>query len=274
MLGTLAAAAALALSPAQAGVLNLTNARTTYGEMGPVRTDNRYLPLDLYFLAFDIEGLMVGPDGKVGYTMTVAVNGKDPATGQFTKPIFAQDKPAESEEFLVLGGNRMAGRAWVKLNPDQAPGTYVCRVTVVDQGNKATKTLERSFDVVKKDFGLIGLMTTTDPKGELPAPTTGVQGQILYVHGAVLGFGRGPDKKPNTTIELRCLDESKRPTITKPQTVFVPKEMPEGNDLALITFVIPMNREGTFTAELKATDATTGKTSTMSFPIKVLPPAK
>jgi hypothetical protein len=270
MFGTLAAAAALTLAPVQAGTLSLTNARTTYGEMGAIRTDNRYLPLDLYFLAFDMEGLSVSPEGKVSYSMMVEVTDK----AQPAKPVFAQDKPAESEEFLVLGGNRMAGRAWVKLNPDQAPGTYVCRVTVTDRVSKATAKLERSFEVVKKDFGLIGLMTTFDPKGELPAPPTGVMGQILYLHGAVLGFGRGPDKKPNTTIELRLYDEAKRPTIAKPQSVFVPKEMPEGNDLALITFVLPLNREGSFTAELKATDATTGKTATVSFPIRVLPATK
>src|SRR5689334_10313128 len=46
MIGTLAAAAALALAPGQSGALNLTNVRPTYGELGATRTDNRYLPGD------------------------------------------------------------------------------------------------------------------------------------------------------------------------------------------------------------------------------------
>ena len=113
MFGTLAATAALAFAPCQGGTLNLTNARTTYGEMGAVRTDNRYMPQDFYFLAFDMEGLTASPEGKVSYTMMVEV------TNNLGQSVFKQDKPAESEEFIVLGGNRMPGRAWVSLQPNQ-----------------------------------------------------------------------------------------------------------------------------------------------------------
>jgi hypothetical protein len=274
MFGTLAATAALAFAPSQGGTLNLTNARTTYGEMGPVRTDSRFLPDDFYFLAFDMDGLSVTPEGKVSYGMMVEVTKKN---GQ---PVFKQDRISERDEFLVLGGNRMPGRAWVGLKPDQEPGEYVCRVTVSDRATKATKVLERQFEVIKKDFGLIHVRTTfdtTDEKGnpvETPAPQTGVVGQILYLHGTVSGFSRGANKKPNTSIELRFLDEARRPTLVKAQTVSVPAEIPEGDDRAFISFVIPYNREGTYTAELKATDATTGKTATVSFPIRVLAPPK
>jgi hypothetical protein len=268
MFGTIAASAVLAFGPAQAGGLNLTNARTTYGEMGAVRTDNRYLPHDFFFLAFDMEGLTVSPEGKVSYSMMVEVNNK---AGQ---PVFKQDKPSDSDEYIVLGGNRMPGRAWVSLKPDQEPGTYTCKVSVTDRATKATKVLTKTFDVVKKEFGLIGLMTTFDMKGEIPAPPVGVVGQILYVHCAVTGFGRGADRKPNAAVELRLYDEAKRPTVAKPQAVTVPKEIPEGEDMALVALVIPLNREGQFTAEVKATDATTGKTAIVTIPIRVLPAAK
>lgn len=268
MFGTLAAAAAVAFAPAQAGTLTLANARTTYGEIGTLRTDNRYLPDDFFFLAFDMEGLTVSPEGRVSYTMMVEV------TDKAGKPVFRQDKPAEAEEFIVLGGNRLPGRAWVSLKPDQEPGAYTCRVTVTDRVTKASKTLEKSFEVIKKDFGLIGVMTTFDADRKIPAPPTGVVGQIIYLHGAVVNFGRGQDKKPNTNIELRIYDEQKRPTVTRPQGVFVPKDIPQGNDMAFITLVIPLNREGNFTAEVKAVDSVTGKSATMSFPIKALPPSK
>ncbi|HEX4592618.1 MAG TPA: hypothetical protein VH120_22025, partial [Gemmataceae bacterium] len=257
MFGTLAAAAALSLTPAQqAASLNLTNARTTYGEMGALRTDNHYLPDDFFFLAFDMEGFVVSPEGKVSYTMMVEVTNK---AGQ---AVFRQDKPADYDQFIVLGGNRLPGRAWVSLKPDQEPGPYTCKVTVTDRVTKASKALEKQFEVVKKDFGLINLMTTFDADGKIPAPPTGVVGQIIYLHGAVVNFGRGQDKKPNTTIELRILDEQRRPTVARPQGVFVPKDIPPAappaSDAAFIALVIPLNREGNFTGEVKAVDATTG----------------
>ena len=54
----------------------------------------------------------------------------------------------------------------------------------------------------------------------------------------------------------------------------VPQDIPEGDDEAYIMLVVPLSREGTFTADLTATDATTGKTAKVTFPIRVLAPAK
>jgi len=268
MFGTLAAVAALALAPTQPAALNLTNVRTTYGELGAVRSDNRYLPGDWYFLAFDIEGITVNTEGKVSYAMSVEVNNK---AGQ---SVFKQEKPVESDEFLPLGGNRLPGRAYVFLKPDQEPGTYTCKVTVTDRVTKATKLLEKSFDVVKKELGLIGLVMSYDDKAGMPAPPTGVVGQNLFVHGFLIGFGRGADKKPNASVELRVYDDAKRPTLAKPLSATVPKDIGEGDDAARVMFLLPLNREGSFTAELKAVDAATGKSSTVSFPVRVLSPTK
>ncbi len=263
MIGTLAAAAALALAPGQSGALNLTNVRPTYGELGATRTDNRYLPGDRYHLSFEIDGLTVSPDGKVSYAMTVE------AADKAGKPIFKQDKPYESEQFLPLGGNRMTGFAFVTLDEKQEPGTYTCKVTVTDRATKATRVLERSFDVVRKEFGMVWVTVSYDAEARMVAPPAGVVGQTLFVHGILTGIGRGSDKLPNALVELRLTDEAKKPTLAKPLTAVVPKELPEGDDKAAICFLIPLNREGTFTAELKATDATSGKAATVTFPIRV-----
>jgi hypothetical protein len=268
MFGTLAVAAALALSPAQSGSLNLTNVRTTYGELGAVRADNRFLPGDWYFLAFDIEGITVSAEGKVSYAMSVEVANKAGLS------VFKQDKPVESDEFLPLGGNRLPGRAYVFLKPDQEPGTYTCKVSVTDRVTKATKTLDRPFEVVRKDLGLIGLVMSYDDKAGMPAPPSGVVGQNLFIHGFLIGFGRGADKKPNASVELRVYDESRKPTLPKALSAVVPKDIAEGDDAARIMFLLPLNREGSFTAELKAVDTATGKTATVSFPIRVLSPIK
>jgi len=268
MLGILVFAGSFALTPTQSGALNLTNVRTTYGELGAVRTNDNYLQGDVYFLAFDIEGITVGADGKVSYAMSVE------ATDKSGKAIFKQDKPVERDEFLPLGGNRLPGRAFLGLKLDQEPGPYTCKVTVIDRANKATKVLERQFHVIKKELGLIGLYLTYDKDGAMPAPPSGVVGQNLNIHGAVIGFGRGPDKKPNATIELRLFDENKRPTVAKPQSASVPKEVPEGEEFAVFWFLVPLNREGSFTAEIKVTDTTTGKSANVTFPIRVNAPAK
>jgi hypothetical protein len=76
-------------------------------------------------------------------------------------------------------------------------------------------------------------------------------------------------QQPDATIELRLYDDARRPTIAKPFSAAVPKELDPKEDMATLYFLVPFNREGAFTAELKATDAVTGKTSTVSFPIKV-----
>jgi hypothetical protein len=263
MFSTLALAAAISVSASQAGSLNLTNVRTTYGELGAVRTETKYLPSDLVFVAFDIEGLAVNADGKVAYTMSMEVADKA------GKPVFKQEKPADSEELLPLGGNRLPARAFVSLKPDQEPGNYVCKVTVTDKGTRVSKTLEKPFEVIPAAFGIIALITTSDIKGEQFSSPTGVVGQNLFVHFALIGIGRGPDKKPNAAAEMRIFDDQKKPTFPKPITAVVPKELPE-DEPALFRFAIPFNREGNFTAEFKAVDNVTGKTSTVSFPIRVI----
>jgi hypothetical protein len=282
MFGTFAVAAALTLAPAQpgkaaqpatpatAGTMNFTNVRTTYGELGAVRTDNRYLPGDLYFLAFDIEGITVSAEGKVSYTMTFEITDK---TG---KAIYKPEKPAESDEYFPLGGNRMPARVYVILRRDQEPGTLTCKVSVADRGSptRAAKDLVRTFEVIPRAFGIIGVVTSYDVEGAMPAPPIGTVGQNMYVHCMLSGFGRGADKAPNAFAELRIFDAANRPTLAKPIPAIVPKDLPPTEDLALVRYLVPFNREGNFTVEVKATDATSGKTAVVSFPIRIGPPAK
>ena len=68
-----AAVAALSAPAAEPGTLTLSNVRATYGILGPVRADSRVLPGDSYVVSFDIEGVRVGPDGKVSYTIATEV---------------------------------------------------------------------------------------------------------------------------------------------------------------------------------------------------------
>ncbi len=264
MFATLAAAAALGLTPAQTGALNLTNVRTTYGELGAVRSDNRYLPGDLFFVAFDIDGITLGADGKVAYAMSMEV------TDKAGKVVYKPDKPAESNEYLPLGGSKLPARAYILLDTEQAPGTYLCKVTVTDRNTKATRVLERPFEVTPKAFGIIQVVTSSDEQGGLPMPPQGVVGQNLFIHHAVVGFARDAAKKPNVSFSMRIYDDARRPTLTQPLTLSV-RELDEKTNLIPVRYLVPFNREGNFTAELKATDNISGKTSTVTIPIRVAP---
>ena len=93
-------------------------------------------------------------------------------------------------------------------------------------------------------------------------------GQTLFVHFLLVGFGRGADKKPNAVVELRVSDETRRPTLAKAVEAAVPQEATDDAPIQF-RYLIPLNREGSFTAELKATDRVTGKTATVALPIKV-----
>src|SRR3954453_351339 len=101
MWSSLTLAAALALAPSQpAGQLQLTNVRLTVGELGPTRKESKLLPGDILFVAFDIDGLNIPPEGTAKYTMAMEVSD---AAG---KLIFRQD-PRELNDFVPLRGNKI-----------------------------------------------------------------------------------------------------------------------------------------------------------------------
>jgi hypothetical protein len=263
MLTTMALAAALTLAPAQAG-FTLGGARVTHGELGNVRQDLKFLPGDIFFVGFDIEGIKVDAAGKVKYSMGMEVIDKD------KKPIFSQ-KPQDREDFLPLGGTKLPARAFVSIGFDQAPGAYTCRVTVVDLATKVSKTLDQPFDVLKAAFGIVQFFTSSDPKGEIPAPPLGVAGQSIYVHFAIVGFARDPKKmQPSIQVEMSVKNKDGTPTLANPTTISITSGVDAADSGIPLRFLLPMNRAGDFTVELKATDAISKTTSQLVFPIKVL----
>ena len=266
MVPSLLMLSALALAPAQAG-LQLTNVRNTYGELGGTRAAGPFLPGDVLFVGFDIEGIAIDPAGRAKYTMAMEV------VDQGGKSIFKQD-PAEKSDFVPLGGTKLPARAFVTVGLEQAPGPYTLKVTVTDQATKASKVLERKFDVKPRDFGLVAVYTSVDPQGQFPAPTTGIIGQSVFVQFGVVGFARDPKtKQPNVVIEMVPVDEQSKPTMQQPN-VFTQDAGIEPKELGFsVRFLLPMTRAGKFTVKLKATDKVSNKTTTFDLPIAVVPPA-
>ena len=268
---TLIVAALLALAPAQvpAGKLEITNVRNTYGVLGPTRANSKLIPGDILFVSYDIDGITIDDQGRVHYSMVMEVVDKN------GKATLKQD-PFEKIELVPLGGNRVAARAFVTLGVDHPAGEFTMKVTVTDKASKdkATQTLERKFEVLPPDFGIVAVYASIDERGQTAAPTTGVVGQAIFINYTAVGFKRDAEKKqPNLRFEMIPLDENNKPLMAKPL-------FHEGNDLDeklpnyTVRFLLPMTRPGKYTIRLSCTDAVTKKTATVDLPVLIIPGEK
>ncbi len=263
---TLIVAALLALAPAQsAGKLEIANVRNTYGVLGPTRANSKLIPGDILFVSYDIEGIAISDEGRVHYSMVMEVVDKN------GKATLKQD-PFEKIELVPLGGNRVAARAFVTLGVDHPAGEFTMKVTVTDKSvkDKASATLERKFEVLPPDFGIVAIYASLDERGQTAAPTTGVVGQAVFINYTAVGFKRDPEKKqPNLRFEMIPLDENGKPLMAK--ALFH-----EGNDLDeklpnyTVRFLLPLSRPGKFSIRLSCTDIVTKKTVSVDLPVTVI----
>src|SRR5262245_28283775 len=123
---TVAVVAALSLAPQQTNQLTLANVRSTYGSLGVPRKDNRLLPGDQVFVAFDIQGITVDPHGRVLYSTTTEVLDKS------GKRLFMQE-PRDQEAQNALGGKSVPGFVMLNVGLDSPAGEYSVKVTVTDR---------------------------------------------------------------------------------------------------------------------------------------------
>jgi hypothetical protein len=253
--------AAATLVTSQNGGLSLTNVRTTYGAPGITRQDNKLLPGDHVYVSFDIEGITVANDGKVLYSMTTEVQDGG------GKTLF-REEPRDLEVTNALGGQTVPAYTHMDVGLNAQPGEYTLQVTVTDRANKSSQKLARKFEVLPKGFGLVRLTTTLDHEARVPASTF-TTGQSLWVNCAVVGFQRN-GKQPNVAVEMRILDEAGQATTSKPFRGEIGKDLPSTSLSAPAQFLVPLNRAGKFTIELKATDQAGGKNSELKFPVTVL----
>jgi hypothetical protein len=262
------ALAALALSPAQGGELKLTNVRLTIGELGPPRASAQFLPGDLVFVGFDINGLPIGDNGEATYRMSLEVFN---AAG---KSIYKQDA-SDRAELFPLRGNVIPARAFVNIGLDQDPGNCTCKIVVEDPKTKASDTLSVKFEVLKRDFGIIQVYTSHDLEGRLSAPATGVVGQTTFIQFSVAGFQRDPKtKQPNIHFTFEMLDDKGAPLLKKPQQHFQDDKALEKINENLSAFgmryMLFMSRPGKFTFRATAEDKIANKKAVYELPVTVL----
>jgi hypothetical protein len=265
-------ALALSLAPGQGGKLelDLTNVRVTYGLLGAVRSEDTFLPGDLYLVAFDIENIKVDPEGKIVYSMGMEVFTKEKGK---EKSVYKQD-PRKLEAYSSLGGNRLPAFAHVEIGLDQPEGDYTLKVDVKDEAAGTSKSLTSKFTVAKKDFGLVRLNTTYDGEGKFPAPPGGVVGQSLWVNFLAVGFKRDDNKQkqPNVHVEMVVKDDKGKETVEKPFSGEVTEMVPATRTDLPMQFLLTLNRPGKYTVTLRAEDRVAKKKAELKFPIVVVEP--
>lgn len=260
---TLALMSALSITPAQAGQLQLKNPRFTYGMFGEERKDSNYLPIDVVWLAFDIEGLQVKPDGSARYSMAMKL--KNNKKGTYA---FEQVTPEEREVMNSLGGTRQPVQVLAHVLPGMEAGDYTIEVDVKDVLAKTSQKLERKFTVKAPEFGIInpGFVYNVNNPNPVFAPPVAVPGQNLLLHFSTVGSTEAGDKNlPKVTVKAEIQDESGNTVLKKPITGTATNyENDEAKKNKFIPFQVPIqvNRGGTYKILLSATDEHARKTVT------------
>jgi hypothetical protein len=265
MLASLALLALLQSNTAGADALSLANPRITYGILGPTRPASSIMhPGDSLVLSFDIQGISADAAGKATYSTAVEVAD---AAG---KKLFNQ--PTKNhQEFLALGGSTLPAYAKVDLGLDSPAGNYTIAVTVTDNTTKKSAVAKQEFTVGKKEFSLVRLNASGDADGLVPLGALAA-GQPFFIHAAVVGFGvEATAKQPKIGLMLRVLDENNKPLITKPFSGMIEKDVPANATSLPVRFYVPLNRPGTYTLELSATDSLHNATVNVAYPITVHP---
>jgi hypothetical protein len=260
------AMALLTLVPGQAGKLSVTNERLTYGHLGPARPDAKYLPGDAIHLLFEVQNMTFDANGKASYSLGLDLT--DPKGTELIK-----QAPRPDSALNYLGGATLPCAVQFTIPLDTAPGTYTVRAVIVDKTTSQSVTVQRKVDVLAKGFGLIQVGTPADRQGQMPFSPVGVVGDSIFLNFTVVGFGRdSKNKQPNVKVELRALDEKGQVVKGAKMVGTANADVPETVSAIPMQFGVTLNREGRFTLELTATDQTSGKSSKVLFPVRVVSP--
>ena len=262
---TVALMSALSFTPAQAGQLELKNARFTYGFLGQARKESTFLPGDLVLLQFDIEGLKVKDDGYAKYSV-----GWSLFSHKKNKELFAKE-PETLEVVNSLGGSSQPVFIMPRPGTYMEPGDYTIKVDVADVLGGTPQKLERKFTVKPMEFGIVnpGFVYHVNPgvAGPLYAPPVAVPMQNLMLHFTTVGATEQGEKSlPKVSLKVEIQDESGKPVKKTPITGKAERyDTDEAKKLKLIPFQIPIqvNRSGKFKIVVSAKDEHAGKTTSL-----------
>jgi hypothetical protein len=252
----------MTLAPAQ--TLELKNVRTTYGLMGETRKNDKFLPGDVLFVAFDIAGLEVKPNGGVQYSIGRELTMKGKKKPEFKEEL--RDYDAE----LNLGGTTLPASVYYPITPDAVSGEYTLKVTVKDRQTKKEKVLEKTFEVLSTKLGLVQVFLTSS-RGD-PVPPVAVPGQRIYVHYTLVGFKLSKEKQqPHVTFEMIVQDDAGKPTVKKAYKGDI--KMAQKDTPGMMEFLprqLDLNKPGKYKIVLKATDNLSKETVEQTMNLTVL----
>jgi hypothetical protein len=254
---TFAALALLGLVPGLSSALEIKNVRPSYGPLGAPRTGTKFLPGDVLWINYDIEGLKFDDKtGKASYeTKLEFLDSKG-------MQLFERKTP--NEVIAQLGGTSMPGDLHVVMGQNLPAGKYTIKLSVTDNLTKDTKSVTYPVEVLPKGFGFVGVM----------APTVGFPGQHYLAEFGLVGFELDKKGLPNVEVTIRVLDSAQKP-VTQPVKISLPNDIPQGVDVQKLQMVplsypLYLNRAGTFTIEIVANDKLSKKTTELRSPLHVL----
>ena len=248
--------------------LEIKNVKMTYGPLGAPRTVNSFLPGDLIFMTFNVDGLSFDQKtGKANYETKLELRKSgDDANGvkQESKVVFEKTTPAEVS--VLLGGTELPGDLHLIMGDDQPPGRYDLRLIVTDKTNNKQTHFEHSFELLKKGFGLVGIT----------APAIAFYGQDYACGFALVNMKLDSRGKPSADITMRVLDRKGTP-LMKPIITSLPADMPAEVDLTKENFLpmqfpIFLNRSGRFIMEIEAVDKLGKQQSKLRYNLTVVRP--
>jgi hypothetical protein len=264
MWSSLGLIAALTATAAEAPALELVDVRNTYGMLGPTRSGNEYLPGDTVVLAFDVAGARVNPAGKVLYSIAMEVD--DPSG----KAKFRQ-APRDLEAAPGAGAKRFPAAAKLQVGLDQPPGDYTLKVIVADRSTGAKGSLTRSYRILPRAFGIVGLTTSGDPDGRVSVPRP-TKGQMLWVTFYAVNWERDPStKQPRTAVSLAAFGRDGQPALGTPMSGEISQNVPDRAVAIPMQFGLNLTEAGEFNVRLRAEDRVTGNRAEVSFPLVVAP---
>lgn len=253
--------AALAAAPGDAGALHITNLRATYGVGGPDRPDNKVLPGDTLVIAYDIEGMQPGGDGKLHYRIGMEVSDQQ-------RTIQLKQDPKPKSVNATPDGRPLAGMATLHVGLDQPPGVYTVKFTVTDDTSRAQTHTSQNYEVLPKGFGLVRVTADGDPisKGIDPVFHVGKPGVVNFT---LVGFGRtGTGGQPDVNVVMKVLGKN-GPVLEQPTTAEVKAGVPAKALSIPMELRLELAKPGRYVVELTANDQLTGQRSTISLPITV-----
>jgi hypothetical protein len=182
-------------------------------------------------------------------------------------------EPQELLQFTPLRGNTIPAAALIFIGLDQDAGEYVLEVTIEDPMSRAKDTVAAKFEVLKREFGIVGVRTTADIQGQIPTPNIGTVGQTIVVWFTVASFERDlKTKQPKIEFQYQYFDEKGAPILSEPHKGLQDGGVDEKEGIFSLRFPLFMNRPGKFSVQITALDKVSNKKSIFELPVTILAP--